>query len=54
MGAFEKDDKPPKERAREMFRMVRAIGSDYFKGSNPVTCWTCHRGAAKPQSLPAQ
>ena len=54
MGAFEKDDKPAKERAREMFRMVRAVGSDWFKGSNPVTCWTCHRGAPKPQSLPAQ
>jgi hypothetical protein len=54
MGAFEKDDKPAKERAREMFRMVRAVGSDWFKGSNPVTCWTCHRGSPKPQSLPAQ
>jgi hypothetical protein len=21
-------------------------------GANPVTCWTCHRGSAKPQSSP--
>jgi hypothetical protein len=54
MGAFEKDDKPAKERAREMFRMVRSVGSDWFKGSNPVTRWTCHRGSPKPQSLLAQ
>jgi hypothetical protein len=51
---FEKDDKPGKQTARKMFLMVRAIGNEHFPGSNPVTCWTCHRGAAKPQSLPPQ
>jgi hypothetical protein len=54
MGAFEKDDKPPKQTARNMFKMVRAMGQEYFPGSNPVTCWTCHRGEPKPQSLPPQ
>ena len=54
VGQFEKDDKPAKETARKMFGMVRAIGQEHFSGSNPVTCWTCHRGAAKPQSLPPQ
>lgn len=54
MGAFEKDDKPPKQSARKMFVMVRALGQEYFAGSNPVTCWTCHRGQPKPQSLPPQ
>jgi hypothetical protein len=53
-GAFEKDDKPPKQTARKMFQMVRAMGQDYFEGANPVTCWTCHRGEAHPQSLPPQ
>jgi hypothetical protein len=53
MGQFEKDDKPAKQTARNMFLMVRSIGQN-FPGSNPVTCWTCHRGAAKPQSLPPQ
>ncbi len=53
-GEFEKDDKPAKQRTREMFGMVRAIGGEYFKNGNPVTCWTCHRGSPKPESLPAQ
>src|SRR5215510_6494816 len=46
-GEFEKDDKPAKEAARKMFRMVRALGQDYFGANNPVTCWTCHRGHPK-------
>jgi len=54
MGQFDKDDKPPKQTARAMFRMVRAINQDNFPSNNAVTCWTCHRGAARPQSLPAQ
>jgi len=54
MGQFDKDDKPAKQTARAMFRMVRTINQDNFPSSNSVTCWTCHRGAAKPQSLPAQ
>jgi hypothetical protein len=54
MDAFEKDDKPAKQTARNMFRMVRAINQDNFPGAGPVTCWTCHRGSAKPQSLPPQ
>ena len=54
MGQFEKDDKPAKQTARAMFRMVRAINRENFPSSDAVTCWTCHRGAARPQSLPAQ
>jgi hypothetical protein len=53
-GAFEKDDKPAKVTARAMWRMVHKINEDNFAGSNPVTCWTCHRGQTKPQSLPPQ
>jgi hypothetical protein len=48
------DEKPAKQTARKMFLMVRALNHDHFPESNAVTCWTCHRGAAKPQSLPAQ
>ena len=51
---LEKDDKPAKQTARNMFKMVRAINQDNFSGSSPVTCWTCHRGEAKPQSLPPE
>jgi len=54
MGQFEKDDKPAKETARAMFKMVRAINQENFPTTGAVTCWTCHRGAAKPQRLPAQ
>jgi hypothetical protein len=54
MGQFDKDDKPAKQTARAMFTMVRAINQDNFPSTNAVTCWTCHRGAVKPQSLPAQ
>jgi photosynthetic reaction center cytochrome c subunit len=52
-GQFEKDDKPAKQTARKMFQMVRTINQTNFAGSPGVTCWTCHRGQAKPQFLPA-
>jgi hypothetical protein len=53
-GAFEKDDQAPKQTARAMLRMVSKINADNFSGASPVTCWTCHRGSAKPQSQPPQ
>ena len=49
---FEKDDKPAKQTARKMYRMVMSINKENFGGPGPVTCWMCHRGQAKPQSLP--
>ena len=49
-GAPEKDDKATKKTARAMLRMVGKINADNFSGASPVTCWTCHRGASKPQS----
>lgn len=48
------DEKPAKQTARKMFLMVRALNHDQFPESNAVTCWTCHRGSPKPQSLPPQ
>jgi hypothetical protein len=53
-GAFEKDDKAPKQTARAMLGMVTRINADNFKDGSPVTCWTCHRGSSKPQSQPPQ
>jgi len=50
----ELDEKPAKQTARKMFLMVRALNHDQFPESNAVTCWTCHRGSSKPQSLPPQ
>jgi len=46
------DDHPAKEIAREMVRMVRDINQELFNGQPKVACWTCHRGAAEPESMP--
>ncbi len=51
-GAFEKDDKQPKQRARAMIEMMLAINHDNFHGHREVTCFTCHRGNAKPLAVP--
>jgi hypothetical protein len=53
-GAWEKDDKPTKQVAREMVRMVGTISGELKKipnlrSENPaVNCTTCHRGQVKP------
>jgi hypothetical protein len=54
-GAWEKDDKPPKQIAREMWGMVNAINNQHLKqiknlkSEQPViNCTTCHRGQTKP------
>ena len=49
---FEKDDKKPKQRAREMMRMVSAINKNSFDGSREVTCYSCHHGAHIPPASP--
>ena len=49
---FEKDDKAAKQTARKMLRMVGSISREIYKGSTPVNCYTCHRGAAKPVAFP--
>jgi photosynthetic reaction center cytochrome c subunit len=50
--AFEKDDKQTKQTARRMIQMMFAIDKDQFHGERAVTCYTCHRGSAKPVSIP--
>jgi len=50
---FEKDDKKPKQFARNMMRMTMAINKDNFEGKKWVTCNTCHRGAEHPVAVPA-
>lgn len=54
-GEWEKDDKPPKQIARDMSKMVQVINVDLLrnieglKQHNPlVNCTTCHRGQVKP------
>lgn len=50
--AFEKDDKKPKQTARKMMEMMFAINQDNFDGRRNVTCYSCHRGDAKPLAIP--
>ncbi|MGH9510732.1 MAG: c-type cytochrome [Terriglobales bacterium] len=52
-GHFEDDAKKPKQVARKMMRMMLAINEDNFAGTREVTCNSCHRGAPKPQGIPA-
>jgi photosynthetic reaction center cytochrome c subunit len=51
-GAFDKDDKKPKQTARKMMEMMFAINKDNFEGYRAVTCNSCHRGNAKPLPIP--
>ncbi len=54
-GEYEKEDKPTKQIARDMFAMVTAINTEYLpkiknlRSPNPsVNCSTCHRGQTRP------
>jgi photosynthetic reaction center cytochrome c subunit len=51
-GAFEKDDKKPKQTARKMIDMMFTINKDNFDGHREVTCNSCHRGNTDPVSMP--
>jgi len=50
---FEKDDKPTKQTARRMIRMVFDLNKGSFNGDKAVSCYTCHRGKPQPVSVPA-
>jgi hypothetical protein len=49
---WDSDDKPAKVRARDMMKMVVALNGASFGGRAQVTCYTCHRGAERPNRLP--
>jgi len=49
---WDRDDKEPKRRAREMMKMVVALNASQFRGEAKVTCFTCHRGVTQPSRLP--
>jgi photosynthetic reaction center cytochrome c subunit len=51
--AMDSDDKKPKKVARQMMTMMFDIDKNNFDGRLEVTCYSCHRGAAKPVSIPA-
>lgn len=50
--AFEKDDKKPKQTARQMMQMVEEINNTKFHGQQEITCYSCHRGSPKPLTVP--
>jgi hypothetical protein len=51
-GAFDKDDKEPKQRAREMMKMLTAINNEQFEGRQTVGCMSCHNGHMRPSRTP--
>lgn len=51
-GKPEADDKPQKKTAREMMAMQAMINKESFRGQRQVTCYSCHRGSARPVNMP--
>jgi photosynthetic reaction center cytochrome c subunit len=51
-GAFDKDDKKPKQTARKMMEMVFAVNKGTFEGRREVTCYSCHQGSNRPTAIP--
>jgi photosynthetic reaction center cytochrome c subunit len=51
-GAFDKDEKKPKEVARKMVTMMAEINKDNFEGHREVTCNNCHHGSEHPAAVP--
>ncbi len=49
---FASDEKPEKNTAREMIKMVQNVNKTTFRGNNEVSCWTCHRGRSHPMNVP--
>jgi photosynthetic reaction center cytochrome c subunit len=49
---FVSDEKPEKNTAREMIKMVLAVNKGTFRGNTEVSCYTCHRGHTSPSSIP--
>src|SRR5208283_3490596 len=49
---FEKDEKKPKQTAREMMRMMFALNGNTFGGHREITCYSCHRGVRDPVATP--
>ena len=52
-GDFPADDKPEKQTARRMIKMVAEINKTIGEGNPTVSCFTCHQGHRSPVSAPA-
>ena len=51
-GNFASDDNVRKNAARAMMRIVNQFNKTFPDGKQHIGCWTCHRGAAKPEITP--
>ena len=49
---FALDDKPEKNTAREMIKMVMGLHKQNFPGAAEISCFTCHRGQQRPVNVP--
>jgi hypothetical protein len=48
--SYASDDKPEKEKARQMLTVVsKGILREFYGGNGPVTCYSCHQGHVKPE-----
>ena len=52
-GDFPADEKPEKQTARQMIRMVMEINRTLGEERPTVSCYTCHRGQRSPLGAPA-
>jgi hypothetical protein len=59
LGAWEKEDAPAKQIARDMMALTSRINNESLKeiknlkSEKPsISCYTCHRGAVKPETAP--
>jgi hypothetical protein len=50
--AWKDSSKPTFEFAQRMSRMVAALNAGPLTDVEAITCWTCHRGQARPARLP--
>jgi outer membrane lipoprotein-sorting protein len=47
------EDVPRKRVARQMIQMVNALNKSNFGGAHVVTCYSCHHGDVRPESVPS-
>jgi outer membrane lipoprotein-sorting protein len=47
------EDVPRKRVARQMIQMVNALNKANFAGARVVTCYSCHHGDVRPESVPS-
>ena len=62
-GNFASEEKPIKQKARQMLEMTKALNKQYFPDYKPkegesvlgrVTCYTCHKGEQLPKTSVGQ